>query len=389
MSIDSLRGAFPFTTVLLPYHDDPLSLKVVKAAGIAVGLWSVALFPATMCLDALSYFCRRRVVPEQPLVYSAKGLTAVQKLAKQLTYALDDPKQGPVEKTLFVVDIPNAFFSCNGSWGVAQSQGGKRLQEDGFLPRTELTIAWGDQKMEATLYGVFDGHRDSGQVSQKMNVFLKPALERLLSENWGKEGALNEEAITNSLVQVFAEFNREYREEGGKGGATVTCALQIGTQVFFPNIGDSQAILIGDQISTLTENATVKLGDTEHLNTRFTKWQIDRGHYISDMRINGRLNISRDVGANPEMNSRPKITRIFLGEGERNYEQGIVFGRKGDLLLLASDGLFEAATVEAAALAVGYLAKNGVPLNQVAQIIAEKAGSCKGNDNVTVMVIRL
>lgn len=390
MSVKSLCEAMPFTTFLIPNSDDPLSTKIAKTAGIAIGLWSVALFPALMSLDALKHFCKRKVVPSQPLIYSTKGLSAVEKLAKQLQFALKDPKQSCCESEPFIVPIPDDDEKkSNVSWGVGQSRGGRPYQEDGFLPRTELEIVMGEEKATALMYGVFDGHGDRGEISKRMNSFLKPSLERILSENWEKLGILNEEAITNSFIQVFAEFNRQYIQEEGSGGATVTCAFQIGDQIYFPNLGDSQAILIGDQNYTLTENATVELGDTGDENRRFTKWQRRRGYQIRNLRVNGRLNITRDVGVWKEMNSRPKITRIFLGSGKNDVQNGILFGKKGDFLLLASDGLFEAATIEEAASAVVCLANSSVPLDRVAMIIAEKAGSYKGNDNVTVMVIRL
>jgi serine/threonine protein phosphatase PrpC len=72
-----------------------------------------------------------------------------------------------------------------------------------------------------------------------------------------------------------------------------------------------------------------------------------------------------------------------------NLEQGMIYYKKGDFLVLVSDGLYSSVTNGAVGDAVRKLSAAGVPTQEIATLIANKAGSEEGNDNVTVMIVPL
>ncbi len=89
------------------------------------------------------------------------------------------------------------------------------------------------------------------------------------------------------------------------------------------------------------------------------------------------------------MCSNPKITKVIIGDGVDQLDEGILFCKKGDFLALMSDGLCEAATTAEIGEAVKGLAKKGYSLEEIATEIAFKAGRLSHNDNVTVKLVAI
>ncbi len=330
------------------------------------------------------------------LTYSRNLLPASVKMQKQLIHALSNPSsQRKSTTTRFTIQPPEQGFSVSEKpyhflqSAVSQHQGGRDYQEDGYLEPIGISIEQrGNPKRSGTFFGVFDGHGDLGEVSTHLRAFLKPELEKLLKNTL----ILDDRAIGNVFVKLFHTLSQSYRETTNRSGATVTCAFRLGNTIYFPNIGDSRIILVTPNTEyQLTEDAIVE-------NPRFQTWHKKKGHTFIHFDSALRIQIpnfslypmyARDVSRYEWMCCRPKITKIHLGNGKSEPEKGILYAKKGDFLILASDGLYEPALLTEVASEVRKLTQKQVPLSEIATQLVHTAGSDPGNDNVTAMIVAL
>lgn len=197
--------------------------------------------------------------------------------------------------------------------------------------------------------------------------------------------------ICNAFTQVCADLSKACSKKSyGQNGAVALFAYAIKNSIYLPNIGDCRAILVKqDTAIALTEDGIAE-------NPRFQKWHRAQGnrividchgtYRIVGKRIGGSM-FARDIGG--PICCRPKITKITLGNGADSLEEGVVFCQKGDFLILATDGLWDAATIEEVAIAVRQFAEKGFSLEEMAAELARKAGSYRASDNVTVQVIAI
>jgi serine/threonine protein phosphatase PrpC len=273
--------------------------------------------------------------------------------------------------------------------------GSREMLEDRFLLPTEVSFKGrkGDQK--GLLFGVFDGCNDQGKVgdylSQHSSHHLAKSLNRLLE----KSQSISDEVVTNAFAETFYSLSNSCRKVGLLGSATASCAFLVGRKIYFSNVGDSRIILVKpDATYQLTEDAKMR-------NERFHGWHIKAKNELErdldgtirvgpegEAKYIGR-NIGREVGGNKWMCSRPKITRIYYGDGRDEIRNGIIYCTRGDYLVIASNGLFEAATVEEVGQAVRKLSMVGISAQGIAAQLANQVGRLKDNDNVTVLVTAL
>jgi serine/threonine protein phosphatase PrpC len=331
-------------------------------------------------------------------VYARKARTTLEKLTHQLKCALiDGESQQKMEGSPpFELSTPPELVELlalhpSFSAAVAQHVGSKSFQEDRYLLNCEVEFISKGETLKGRLFGVFDGHGDAGCVGEYLARNLGVSLGQTLTE-LATDG-VTDEVVANAFARIFPQLSSSYPDFGG---ATATCAFLTAGKVYCPNVGDSRIILVKkDQTYQLTEDANVG-------NIRFRKWHWRAGNGIAGesyykLRVyrysmSGNwysFLVARDIGAFSWMCPRPKITRIYIDDKPDDLDKGEIYCGKGDFLVLASDGLYEPATKDEIGAAIRQLAQAGATPQIMANLIANKAASSEGNDNVTVMIVPL
>jgi len=339
---------------------------------------------------------RRREIPagvrNERIVYARKQLSATQKLDKQLGFALADPegkKRGrghPFEVNL-PLEAPEKWELERFADAVAQNDGARMTQEDRCLRKKEVVFKFQGEDKTASLYGVFDGHNDDGKAGEYLNRHLGKTIGGILTRLLLHVDSVSDEVIANALTQAFDFLSKAYREERGEYGTTASCAFVYENKIYCPNVGDSRIVLIKNEATyQLTEDATAT-------NDRLLKWNkkagnIIRGGEVKDPVTKVPSKVTRDIGIE-WLCSRPKITRIFIGQEVDVPERRKIYCGEGDFLLLATDGLWKVATVNEVGTYVRKLLRAGFSPEAITTQLATHAGTLGGSDNVTVMIVPL
>jgi hypothetical protein len=283
---------------------------MVLPASLASPRWEDPYWDERAIEDRIEVIVQKKL-PDT--IYSRNGLSAADKMDRQLQFALKDSsgkekyKEDPFEVKI-PLDLPGlpltyAPFSA----ACAQRLGKRSRQEDEFLLPVEIRFSCKGGEKKGLLFGVFDGHGDDGKAGGLFRDTLPATLSEILQGSCVNVGAVSEEIIGNAFCQAFHEVSRDYQKNHGFGlarfsGATANCAFILEDVVYCPNAGDSRMILITPTHShQVSEDA--RLGDSlKEKNVRFTKWHENKGRKIIDMKevgLGSGLRIS--VGFLPNM----------------------------------------------------------------------------------------
>jgi serine/threonine protein phosphatase PrpC len=306
-----------------------------------------------------------------------------------------------VELNSFKVPIPREFAGAEGppkrfAAAVGQDIGSRQKQEDGFC-YFEVPYKVGKEEKIGRLFAVLDGHSDRGEVSAIFPGFAKERLSELLQETAVEQGEeLNDAAIGDAFVRLFAEFGDHYRELERHGGAVITSVFILDSAIYTVNVGDAVTFLFkSGKAEALPLSEPASFGPQEEPGHRFNRFYTQRGIKLaydgSCVRLSERglpkLNVSRDIGAFQSICCRPKITKIEWAG--RDAKPGVPACAEGDFLCLVTDGMLEAALPEELAHEVAALLRAGLSLGEIACKLAVTAGSYPYNDNATIMLIPL
>jgi serine/threonine protein phosphatase PrpC len=168
-----------------------------------------------------------------------------------------------------------------------------------------------------------------------------------------------------NLVRLMQEADQQIfgaveKEQDLKGmGSTLTAAFVRGEAVFWAHVGDSRLYLFReDELTQITEDDTMA------------------GFLLSEREITreeSRFHPGRD------------FLFDFIGSGEFEEETGSFTLRKGDLLLLTTDGLHDRVPEETL---VSILRSNG-ELDKKLDGLVSSALEAGGRDNITVVVVEV
>jgi serine/threonine protein phosphatase PrpC len=178
-------------------------------------------------------------------------------------------------------------------------------------------------------------------------------------------GELNDVSFTEVLASGVQQANLdiwEYnREQSSDMGTTLTAALVVGAKAYVVNVGDSRTYLYRPTEGLL---------------------QITRDHSLV-----ARL-VANGVITPDEIYTHPRRNQIERSLGDKNRAQVdtfIVDLRKGDWLLLCSDGLWEMVRDPA----IERIMKNVSDPAQMSDTLIQAALKGGGADNVSVIVARV
>jgi protein phosphatase len=168
------------------------------------------------------------------------------------------------------------------------------------------------------------------------------------------------------LRAVVREANRRVFERAAADtlaqgmGTTVTAALVEGSRVTVGHVGDSRAYL-------LRHGALSQLTDDHSL--------------VADLVRSGRLS-PQEAETHPQ---RAVITRALGVDQDVDVDAFTVRAAPGDVLLLCSDGL----TTMVSDAEIGRIVRESASLDAAARTLVDAANRRGGEDNVTVVLLRL
>ena len=161
--------------------------------------------------------------------------------------------------------------------------------------------------------------------------------------------------IANNKIYSAAKENVEFE---GMGTTMVACTL-FGETMYVANIGDSRLYLLRDGISQITDDHSL----VEEL--------VKQGNITeSEARVHPQKNI---------------ITRALGTDGQVNADFFEVMVQKGDIVLLCSDGLSNMLDDED----MEYIVRHSDTLEEAGTVLVERANQSGGDDNITVVLVRI
>lgn len=358
-------------------------------------------------------------------VYAPKGDTEA-KLARQLTHALAQQDRQEQASTgslnidyrdqlaleaLEIRNKPNQNLSAsfdNLSAAVATSsreigRDNRDKMEDDYLV-TDWAITLEGQDYRGTLCGVFDGHSSAKPLGRQASQFVRERLPPLLNSILEREGSpLNPERLTNALCEACVTLDIEFRRRNLKCGTAITIVWWVAGTLYTANVGDCRALVIkrnacttgpaeGRRVIQLSEDA--KVSEPRFQESALRVWtemrsviegqeptEAERQRVIEGMTAtqNPRfidLQCVRDIGLTGlyHMTPRPKITAFPTEEG--------------DLLVIASDGLWDVMNCSEVAVHLGALPEE-LSLLEQAEYLRNLAIVKESGDDIAVLLVRI
>lgn len=166
-----------------------------------------------------------------------------------------------------------------------------------------------------------------------------------------------EEAVNRANVAIYQE-SVEHIEFEGMGTTMVACTCQ-GDMLYVANIGDSRLYLIRDRIEQITDDHSL----------------------VEELVKNGNLTES-EAKVHPQKNI---ITRALGTEEVVSADYFEVSVKKGDLILLCSDGLSNMLDDDD----MEYILKHSDTLEQAGETLISQANQNGGEDNITAVLVKI
>ncbi|KAK1571565.1 hypothetical protein Q3G72_019238 [Acer saccharum] len=242
------------------------------------------------------------------------------------------------------------------SWGYSSIRGKRKTMEDFYDIKTYHI----DGK-SVCMFGVFDGHGGS-----RAAEYLKEHLfENLLKHpQFLTDTKL---AISESYQQTDVEFLDSERDSDRDDGSTATTAVLIGNHLYVANVGDSRTVIskAGKAIALSDDHKPDRPDERKRIE--------DAGGdvtYTDTWRVEDVLAMSRAFG--------DRMLKQFVVSEPEIQDQEI--DEEIELLLLASDGLWDAVAVA--------LARTEEEPESAARKLTKKAFTCGSADNITCIVVR-
>jgi len=238
--------------------------------------------------------------------------------------------------------------------------------------------------IKRSFYAVFDGHGGKNTAIFIRNHLLQNIVrnQHFISDP--------EAAIRKGFFKTDEDVLETQRAEGWCDGSTAAIAFLIGDQCWVANSGDSEVVLGRKEEDKYIAKvmSVIHRPDTKEEHQRLAKIQAPVNHH----RVAGTLAVSRAFGDGP------------LKEGENGATEDWVTAEpsvcvhkvaKGDLLILACDGLWDVFShSEALQLALDFLFSSKekdqrASLDRTCEQLVEEALRKGSTDNVTCVLVSI
>ncbi|KAL3654433.1 hypothetical protein CASFOL_004114 [Castilleja foliolosa] len=256
----------------------------------------------------------------------------------------------------------------------AQSKKG----EDYFLIKTDCERVAGNPSTSFSVFGVFDGHNGSAAAIFSRDHLLNYVLDAIPND-LGRDEWLH--ALPRALVSGFVKTDKEFQSKGKTSGTTATFVIIDGWTVTVASVGDSRCILDSAQgggISILTVDHRLEENEEERKRVKEGGGEVGKlkfeGTEVGPLRCwPGGLCLSRSIG---DMDVGELIVPI-------PFVKQVKLSSKGGRLIIASDGIWDSLSSEAAANSC-----RGVPAELSAMVVVKEAlRLCGLKDDTTCVVV--
>ncbi|KAF5817678.1 putative protein-serine/threonine phosphatase [Helianthus annuus] len=250
--------------------------------------------------------------------------------------------------------------------------------EDFTLIKSECQRVLGDGVTTYSVFGVLDGHNGAAAAIYTKENLLNNVLSAIPPD-------LNREewiaALPRALVSGFVKTDKDFQEKGQLSGTTVTFVIIEGFIVTVASVGDSRCILESADGSLYYLSADHRFEDNEEETERVTasggevgRLNTGGGTQIGPLRCwPGGLCLSRSIG---DLDVGEFIVPV-------PYVKQVKLSSAGGRLIIASDGVWDAISAEAA-----LECSRGLPPDAAAGQIVKEAVLPKGlRDDTTCMVV--
>ncbi|XP_074311730.1 putative protein phosphatase 2C 5 [Silene latifolia] len=250
--------------------------------------------------------------------------------------------------------------------------------EDYFLVQPDCQRIPGNPATSFSVYAIFDGHNGiSAAIYAKENLLsnvLSAIPEGVSREEWLQ-------ALPRALVAGFVKTDIEFQQKGETSGTTVTFVVIDGWTVTVASVGDSRCILDtqGGVVSLLTVDHRLEENEEERQRVTASGGEVGRlniygGNEVGPLRCwPGGLCLSRSIGdtdVGEFIVPVPHVKQVKLSDA-------------GGRLVIASDGIWDALSSEAAAKAC-----RGLPADLAAKLVVKEALRSRGlKDDTTCLVV--
>ncbi|KAG6574230.1 putative protein phosphatase 2C 76, partial [Cucurbita argyrosperma subsp. sororia] len=246
------------------------------------------------------------------------------------------------------------------SWGYSSIRGKRATMEDFF----DIKMSKVDGQT-VCLFGIFDGHGGS-----RAAEFLKDHLFENLMKH-PKFLMDTKVAISETYQRTDAEFLSLEKETSRDDGSTASTALLVGNHLYVANVGDSRAIISKG-------GEAIPLSEDHKPNRTDERRRIEKAGgvvmWAGTWRVGGVLAMSRAFG-------NKMLKQFVVADPDI---QDLEVDKDVELLILASDGLWDVVRNEDAVLVAG---KEEEP-EAAARKLTEAAFTRGSADNITCIVVK-
>jgi len=284
--------------------------------------------------------------------------------------------------------------------GIASTKGQRPDMEDAHSIQM-IPLTFNGEEIQVPYYVLCDGHGDKGVVSgyvakelpERLQGFIKEVEEQMSADGSlppaGDESANKEarDAVLRSAFEIMSQvIDYELRtgaenvpanvvEAAKEGGTTALTALCIDGKLHVSNVGDSRAVLVRDGVP-------VRLSvDAKPDDPRFRQSIEEKGGSVDDK--TGK--VTNPQGGDKNIAVAGDLGMALYGEIlSAKPATTVIEIEEGDKLVLACDGLWDAAGDEEVA---GFIEENSAMSNEdIAKKLLEAAYYSRTGDNISVML---
>ncbi|KAL7606154.1 probable protein phosphatase 2C 12 [Lactuca sativa] len=250
--------------------------------------------------------------------------------------------------------------------------------EDFTLLKSECQRVLGDGVATYSVFGIFDGHNGSAAAiytkENLLNNVLKAIPTDLNRDEWIA-------VLPRALVAGFVKTDKDFQEQVQSSGTTVTFVIVEGSVITVASVGDSRCILESAEGGLYYLSADHRLECSEEERERVTasggevgRLNAGGGAQIGPLRCwPGGLCLSRSIG---DLDVGEFIVPV-------PYVKQVKLSSAGGRMIIASDGVWDAMSAEAALVCC-----RGLPPDTAAAQIVKEAVQFKGlRDDTTCIVV--
>ncbi|GLU04709.1 hypothetical protein SLE2022_218450 [Rubroshorea leprosula] len=253
-----------------------------------------------------------------------------------------------------------------------------RKGEDYFLIKTDCQRVPGNSSSTFSVFAIFDGHNGKAAAIYTRENLLNHVMSAV-PHGLGRDEWL--QALPRALVAGFVKTDKEFQSRGETSGTTATFVIVDAWTVTVASVGDSRCILDtqGDSVSTLTVDHRLEENVEERERVTASGGEVGRLSIVGGAEIGplrcwpGGLCLSRSIG---DTDVGEFIVPI-------PYVKQVKLSNAGGKLIIASDGIWDALSSEAAAKSC-----RGLPAELAARQVVKEALRTRGlKDDTTCIVV--